>query len=354
MIPIAKPLIGKEEEDAVLEVLRSGMLAQGKKVATFEKAFADFTESKHALTTVNGTVALYLALKGCGIGEGDEVITTPFTFMATATSIIFAGAKPVLVDIDPKTFNIDPAKIEGAITERTKGIMPVHLYGLSAEMDPIMEIAQKHDLKVIEDACQAHGAMYKGRKVGPIGDAGCFSFYPTKNMTTGEGGMITTNNDEVAEKMMLLRNHGQKGVYDHIAFGFNFRMTDIAASIGLSQVKKLDGFNARRRKSAAYLSKALSDYVEVPYVPEHCHHIYHQYTLQSDEREKYMAAFKEAGVGCRVYYPTPIHKYKHMSHLAHADLGNAERAAERVFSLPVHPEVTKENLDHIISVMEGI
>jgi len=352
MIPIAKPLIGDEEEHAVIEVLRSGMLTHGEQVKKFEKRFADFVGTKYALATVNGTIALYLALKACGICRGDEVITTPFTFMATASSIIFAGATPVFVDINPETFNIDPHKIEVAITEKTKAIMPVHLYGQSTEMDRINEIAQKHGLKVIEDACQAHGAMFNGKKAGSLGDAGCFSFYPTKNMTTGEGGMITTNNEEIVEHISILRNHGQKEVYDHVSLGFNYRMTNIAAAIGIEQLKKLDFFNKRRRQNAHYLSKYLGEHVETPKTFEQCFHVYHQYTVQTDARDTYMGALREGGVGTRIYYPKAIHQYEHMDYLKKHDLSHSERAARRVFSLPVHPEVKEEDLELMVDIIQ--
>ena len=352
MIPIAKPLIGDEEEHAVVEVLRSGMLTHGVQVEEFEKRFADFVGTKYALATVNGTIALYLALKACGIGRGDEVITTPFTFMATASSIIFAEATPVFVDIDPGTFNIDPHKIEAALTEKTKAIMPVHLYGQSAEMDRINEIAEKHDLNVIEDACQAHGAMYRGKKTGSLGDVGCFSFYPTKNMTTGEGGMITTNNEEIVEHISILRNHGQKDVYDHVSLGFNYRMTNIAAAIGIEQLKKLDWFNKQRRQNAHYLSRYLSDHVEIPRTLEQCFHVYHQYTVQTDDRDRYMEALRDGGVGTRVYYPKAIHQYEHMNYLKKHDLTNSERTAGRVFSLPIHPEVNEEELDLMAGIIQ--
>jgi len=352
MIPIARPLIGEEEENAVLEVLRSGMLTHGEQVEEFEKRFAKFVGTKYALATVNGTIALYLALKGCRIAEGDEVITTPFTFMATASSIIYAGATPVFVDIDPVSFNIDPGKIRAAITTRTKAIMPVHLYGQVAEMDRIGEMAEEHGLKIIEDACQAHGAGFDGKGAGSLGDAGCFSFYPTKNMTTGEGGVITTDDEEVVDEIRMLRDHGQKGVYDHVALGFNYRMTNIAGAIGLEQLKKLPDFNRRRRENAQYLSRHLGDHVETPRTLEKCIHVYHQYTVQTDNRDEYMNALRERGVGTRVYYPKAIHQYDHMSHLKKHELASSETAARRVFSLPVHPGVTKEDLGLMIDVVQ--
>ncbi len=353
MIPIAKPLIGKEEEEAVLEVLRTGMLTQGTFVAELEERFASFSDAKNAVATVNGTIALHLALKACGIGKGEEVITTPFTFMATASSILGAGGKPILVDIDPRTFNIDPVKVEAAITEKTKAIMPVHLYGLAADMDPLKEIAKKHDLQIIEDACQAHGASYKGRKVGALGDAGAFSFYPTKNMTTGEGGIVTTDSDELAEKMRMLRNHGQTATYQHTSLGFNYRMTNICGAIGVEQMKKLEHFTKRRKENGAYLNKHLADVegIEIPHVPEGCVHVYHQYTLQSDRREEIMQKLEAGGVSTRIYYPKGVHQYDHLAYLKTHDLSMADRAARRVFSLPIHPSVTQENLELMVDII---
>ncbi|MDY7042585.1 MAG: DegT/DnrJ/EryC1/StrS family aminotransferase, partial [Chloroflexota bacterium] len=253
MIAIAKPLMGAEEKQAVLAVLDSGMLAQGDRVAEFEEAFAAFCGVKHAIATSSGTTALHVALLAHGIGPGDEVITTPFTFIASANSVLYVGAKPVFVDIDPTTFNLDPAKIEAAITPRTKAILPVHLFGLPCEMPAISVLAKEHGLAVIEDACQAHGADIKGRRAGSFG-TGCFSFYPTKNITTAEGGMITTDADDIAEHARLIRSHGMRRRYYHESLGYNFRMTDIHAAIGLAQLPKLESFNERRIANARYLS----------------------------------------------------------------------------------------------------
>src|SRR3989304_8088785 len=238
MIHIASPLIGEEEKKAVEEVRSSGMLAQGPKVRELEEAFSRYIGSGHAIAANNGTTALHAALLACGIKRGDEVITTPFSFIATANTILYCGAKPVFADISEKTFNIDPEKIKDKITKKTKALLIVHLYGLPCEMKGILEICEEHNLRLIEDACQAHGAEYKGKKVGSFGDAACFSFYPTKNMTTGEGGMIKTNDMEVAEKAMLLREHGSKVRYHHEILGYNYRMTAIASAIGIEQLKR--------------------------------------------------------------------------------------------------------------------
>ena len=250
MIPIAKPLIGDEEIEEVVKVLKSGFIAQGPKVAEFEEKFAEYIGVKHAVATSSGTTALHTALLALGIKAGDEVVTTPFTFAATSNSVLYVGAKPVFVDVNPETYNIDPEKIAEAITDKTKAIMPVHLYGQPADMDPIREIADENDLKVIEDAAQAHGAVYRGKMVGSMGDAACFSFYPTKNMTTSEGGMVTTDDGATADAARAIRAHGESQRYTHVMLGYNFRMTDVAAAIGLAQLKKLDTFNGKRIENA--------------------------------------------------------------------------------------------------------
>ena len=297
MIPIAKPLIGEEEKQAVMEVLSSGVLAQGPRVAAFEEAFARMTGVKYAVATSSGTTALHTALLAHGIGAGDEVITTPFTFIASANSILYAGARPVFVDIDPRTFNIDPGQIEAAITPRTMAIMPVHLFGLVVDMDPIVEIARKRGLIIIEDACQSHGAEYKGGRAGSFG-TGCFSLYPTKNMTSAEGGMITTNDAGIAERCKVIRQHGMRRQYYHDELGFNFRMTDVHAAIGLAQLNKLARFNESRIANAQYLSAHLRGVV-TPVVPSDCKHVFHQYTVRvpGGRRDALLSHLKERGVG---------------------------------------------------------
>ena len=278
MINMARPVIGEEEKKAVLEVLDSGILAQGPRVAAFEEGFAKMCGVKYALATSSGTTALHLALLAHGIGEGDEVITSPFTFIASANSVLYAGGTPVFVDIDPRTFNMDVAKIEAAITPKTKAILPVHLYGLTCDMDAIMAIADKHHLTVIEDACQSHAAEFKGKRAGSFG-TGTFSLYPTKNMTSAEGGMITTDDDAIAEKCKVLRNHGMRRRYYHDELGYNFRMTDVHAAIGNAQLGKLDILNARRAQNADFYNANLKG-VTTPFVPEGYKHVYHQYTIR--------------------------------------------------------------------------
>lgn len=353
MIPIAKPQIGAEEKQAVLEVLDSGMIAQGPRVKAFEEAFAAMCGVKHAVATTSGTTALHTALLAHGIGEGDEVITSPFTFIASANSILYVGAKPVFVDIDPVTFNIAPDLIEAAITPRTRAIMPVHLFGLSCDMDAIMQIAEKHNLLVIEDACQSHGASYNGRKVGSFG-TGTFSLYPTKNMTSAEGGMITTDDDMIAEKCRVIRQHGMRRRYYHDEMGFNFRMTDVHAAIGLAQLKKLEKFNQARQANAQYLSKNLKG-VATPFVPEGCQHVYHQYTVRVPDgrRDALRTYLQENGVGSEVYYPVPVHLQKfYQEELGyHMSLPESERAVAEVLSLPVHPALSQDDLATIVKTV---
>ncbi len=355
-IPIAKPTMGEEEKQSVWKVMESGALAQGGTVQQFEDRFAEFIGVKHAIATTNGTTSLHIALLSAGIQPGDEVITTPFSFMATASSIIFTGAKPVFADIYPDTWNIDPESIRKAITSKTKAIMPVQLYGQSADMDPIMEISKEHDLKVIEDACQAHGAKYKGKGVGAIGDAACFSFYPTKNMTTGEGGMITTNSDQIAESARLLRNHGQTKRYEHSAVGYNFRMTNIHAAIGIVQLEKLPGFNANRRKNAAFFTEHLNGLpgIQTPVVSDFAHHVFHQYTLRVKDRDKFREYLTSKGISTGVYYPDVLYNSPAIRDALPGEYVMcpvSEHATTEVISLPIHPYLTQEELEYIVAAI---
>ena len=356
MINIAKPIIGDEEIEAVTEVLKSGMLAQGPKVEEFQKEFAQYCESKYAVATSSGTTALHAALKAADIGKNDEVITTPFTFAATSNSVLYSDAKPVYADIDPKTFNLDPSKIEEKITDKTKAILPVHLYGQPADMNPILEIAQEHDLKVIEDAAQAHGSTYDGKKIGSIGDMGCFSFYPTKNMTTGEGGMVTTNDDELEEKAAMIRAHGESKRYEQSLLGYNYRMTDIAASIGLVQLKNIDAFNKKRNENAQYLNEALSDIkgVTTPEIGENRTHVFHQYTIRvSDKRDEFREFLTKNEIGTGVHYPIVLYKQPYYQKLGiTGNCPEAELAAQQVISLPVHPSLTQDELDTVAQVVK--
>lgn len=358
MIPIAKPIIGEEEIEEVEKVLKSGFIAQGPKVAEFEEAFASYVGTGHAVAVSSGTTALHLALLSAGVGRGDEVITTPFSFAATSNCALYVGAKPVFVDIDPKTFNLNPELIEGAITEKTKAIIPVHLYGQPAQMDRIKQIAAECDLKVIEDAAQAHGAMIKDKMVGSMGDIACFSFYPTKNMTTSEGGMIITNNSQMADMARILRAHGEKERYKHEILGYNFRMIDISASIGLVQLKKLDGFNQKRIENAEYLTEHIKDLtgIEPPYVSPQVRHVFHQYTVRVKEgkRNALMEYLNQEGIGTGIHYPIPIYKQKLYQDMGYDDnWPETEKAAFEVLSLPVHPGLTIEELEKIVICLEA-
>lgn len=355
MISIAKPLIGEEEKQAVLEVLDSGMLAQGPRVKAFEEAFAAMCGVRYAVATSSGTTALHVALLAHNIGPDDEVITSPFTFIASANSVLFTGAKPVFVDIDPATFNIDPALIEAAITPRTKAILPVHLFGLVADMDAIQAIADRHNLCVIEDACQAHGAALHNKRAGSFG-TGTFSLYPTKNITSAEGGMITTDDAAIAENCRVIRQHGMRRRYYHDELGFNFRMTDVHAAIGLAQLQKLERFNAARIANAKYLSANLRG-VAVPYVPDGYTHVFHQYTIRiaGGRRDALIEHLKAQEVGSGVYYPVPIHKQTYYTQdLGYAmTLPAAEKAAEEVLSLPVHPALSQADLETIVRAVNA-
>lgn len=309
-IPVAHPLLGVEEEDAMLAVLRSGQLAQGERVAAFEKRFAELCQVPEAIAVSSGTAALHLALIAHEIGYGDEVITTPFSFAATANVILLVGAIPVFVDIDPETYNIDPVLVEAAITPRTKAIMPVHLYGNPCDMQRLQALADEHHLLIIEDACQAHAASIHGKPVGSFG-TGCFSFYPTKNMTTGEGGIITTRDPLIAERARLLRSHGQQERYRHIALGFNLRMTELQAAIGLVQLEKLERFTEKRRANASYLNQHLSPFIKTPLERDGYRHVYHQYTIRvpdEGDRDVWVTRLRERGIDTAVHYPCPIHQ----------------------------------------------
>ena len=357
---ISKPLIGKEEIEAVKSVLESGKLAQGEKVKEFEDLFADFCSVEHAIAVSSGTTALHIALKAHGIGEGDEVITSPFTFISTANSILLVGAKPVFADITEDDFNINPEDVLEKITSRTRAIIPVHLYGHPAEMRTIMEIAEDNELIVIEDACQAHGAEYEGKKAGSFA-TGCFSFYPTKNMTTGEGGMITTNDAKVGELARKLRNHGSTEKYLHEILGYNFRMTDISAAMGIEQLKKLPEFTRIRQENAYYLSKRLCklEGIVAPSVKDKCSHVFHQYTIRvvhpSVSRDELADALRRKGIETGIYYPMPIYKQPLYRKLGYRDeLPMAEKVSKEVLSLPVHPGLVKDDLDYVCDAIEDV
>ncbi len=361
MIPIAKPLIGQEEMEGVMNVLRSGVIAEGPRVKEFEEAFKAYIGAGQAVAVNSGTAALHVSLLAKGIGAGDEVITTPFTFIATANSILFTGARPVFADIEADTFNIDPERIKEKITSRTRAIMPVDLYGHPADMKAIMEIAEDHGLSVIEDACQAHGAECHGRKAGSF-DVGCFSFYPTKNMTTSEGGMITCSDGEFAEKARMLKSHGSKVRYYHEMLGFNLRMTDIGAAIGLAQLKKVEAFNEARIKNALLMTEKLKGIpgIITPSVKPGCRHVFHQYTIRVTEeaaltRDELVQELNHACIGNSVYYPLPIHRQPSFEGLVNGDAYPvAERMSREVLSLPVHPSVTAGEIQFIADTLRVV
>ncbi|MHA1935759.1 MAG: DegT/DnrJ/EryC1/StrS family aminotransferase [Candidatus Thorarchaeota archaeon] len=376
MIHFTKPIIESEEIEAVKKVLESGMLAEGKVAREFEKGYSEFVGTKFATVTSNGTTALSTALDAMDIQPGDEVITSPFTFIASANSIAMVGAVPVFVDIQMDTYNIDPELIEAAITERTKAIMPVHIFGLPSNMKRIMEIAENHDLLVIEDACQAHGATVDGRQVGSLGHVAAFSFYATKNLLTGEGGMITTDNEEIYEKALSIKNHGRgkQGGYSHYRIGYNNRMMDIVAAIGVVQLKRMPELIDKRRKNANRYDKFFTEYdeIEPQAVPQDMESGYHLYVpvLRSREidRDKFVEKLREKGVGSRSVYALPCHKqdtyrdinsWRWAKFIDYPDYSamsfpNSEDIGLNHFDIPVHPMVTEENMDHIESSIQEL
>ncbi len=359
MIPIASPRLDEAEQDQVLQVIKSGMLAAGEQVENFQEEFADYIGTDHAIAAANGTCALDLAVKSSDLSQGDKVITTPFTFIASANALLYNDLEPVFVDIDPETFNIDPECIKEALDNDPGivGIMVVHLFGLPADMPRIMEIASEYDLTVIEDAAQAHGAAIDGKKVGCFGDAGIFSFYPTKNMTTGEGGMLVTSDDKIAENARLYVNHGRSDHYHHEVLGYNYRMTDLAAAIGREQLNKLPEFNQMRRRNALFLNHRLQDldWLKVPTAGENYYHVYHQYTVRvpAEKREDIMNYLESNEIGCGIYYPEPVYEqpvYKKRGY-EEVSLPETEGAVQEVLSLPVHPGVEDEDLEVIASAL---
>ncbi|WP_406657754.1 DegT/DnrJ/EryC1/StrS family aminotransferase [Methanolobus sp. ZRKC2] len=354
MIPIAKPQLDEAEVQAVSDVLRSGMIAQGQRVTDFEQAFAEYTGVDYAIAVNSGTAALHAGLLAHDIGPGDEVVTSPFSFVATANSILFTGAKPVFSDIDYDTFNLNPEMVAEKITDRTKAIMPVHLYGHPADMKAYEEIANDNGLALIEDACQAHGATFNGKKAGSFG-TGAFSFYPTKNMTTSEGGMITTNDDEVAKKAKMVRDHGSRQRYLHEMLGYNLRMTDICAAIGLVQLEKLESYTSKRQHNAQLLTNGLQNIEGVicPTVRQGYGHVFHQYTIRIQNRDELASFLKEKGIGTGIHYPIPIHMQPYYQELGYTDkLPVAEELSEEVLSLPVHPQVLGEEINFIIDSLK--
>lgn len=346
-IPAAKPIVGEDEVEAVSRVLRSGSLAQGAQVAAFEAEFSSAVAGRECIAVNSGTSALHLALLAAGIGVGDEVVVPSFTFAATANAVALTGATPVFADIDPATYCIAADSVEAALTSNTRVIMPVHLYGHPAAMDRLVALAKCQDLLVIEDAAQAHLASFHGTPVGAFGAAGCFSFYPTKNMTSGEGGMVTTSSEDVARHVRLLRNQGMEVRYQNEVVGFNSRMSDVHAAIGRVQFEKLAEWTQRRRGIAHRYDEGLRGVV-VPAVAPGAEHVYHQYTvrIKGGKRDAVAAGLAQRGVGSGVYYPTPVHQLPSFD--LDLDLPHTRQACEEVLSLPVHPSLTEADVDRVI------
>ena len=353
MIPIARPDLGEEEIEAVTDVLRRGMIAQGRRVGELEERWADRVGVRHAVAVSNGTVALMATLAGLGVAPGDEVITVSHTFAATVNAILWTGATPVFVDVEPDTYLIDAKRIEAAITPRTRVILPVHLFGLVADMDMVRAIADRHGLAVVEDAAQAHGATFRGRAAGSFGH-GTFSLYATKNMTTAEGGFVTTDDDRLADWLRLYRNQGMRARYEFEILGFNFRLTDVAAAMGLVQLDKLERNTDRRRAIAAAYDAAFADLpVGTPVTPAGRSHVFHQYTLVVGERrDAIVASLREAGVGADIYYPVPVHRQAYVQERGiHADLPVTDRLAATTLSLPIFPGLTEEDQATVIAAV---
>jgi len=352
-IPIARPVIGEEEIAAVSEVLRSGMLVQGEVVRRFEEQFSAYLGVKNSVAVSNGTVALDLALKALGLEKGDEVITPAFTFIATANSILYQGYRPIFADVDPRTFNLDPEDVAERITPRTRAILGVHLYGQPFDLSAMQQICDDHGLILIEDSAQAHGAEHRGRKVGSFG-VGCFSFYPTKNMTTGEGGMITTNDNDLASRCRLMRNHGDTGKYNHVMLGYNYRMTNIQGAIGIQQLDRLEEYNRSRIRNAEYLNRNIEvQGITTPYRDPQVRHVYNQYVVRVEDdfpmtREELMAYLQSRGVGSAVHYPKPVYSQPIYRELElEGSCPVAEEVSHRVMSLPVYPSLNDDELKYI-------
>jgi perosamine synthetase len=354
MIYINLPTIGEKEVQAVVKVLRSGMLTSGLgagiQVTEFENGFAKMAGAKHAVAVNTGTAALHAALMAVGVKHGDEVVLPSFTFVATAEAVVLAGAKPVFADIDPKTYNLSPAAVEKALTKKTKAILPVDLYGYSADMKPLRVLADKHGIALVEDAAQAHGLTYEGKPAGAFADAACWSMYASKNIMTGEGGVVTTNNDAIDETLRMIRTHGEKAKYASLILGTNYRMSEMQAAIGNVQLTRLEGFVAKRRQNAQVLTKILekNQKLILPYESKDRLHSWYLYTARlkdatEEERNRLIEELKKKGIGAEVYYINPVHQMPfYRENFGNAKLPETEKAAKQVFSLPIHPGVTEE------------
>lgn len=344
-----------EIHSAVKKVIDSSWFVLGSEVKSFEIEFAKYCGTQYCVGVGSGTDALYLALRACGVGRGDEVVTVSHSFIASALAISWTGATPVFVDIDPKTFTINADEVAQAISTRTKVILPVHLYGQCADIAPLLTQASDHGLKVVEDACQAHGATYRGQRAGSLGDMGCFSFYPSKNLGAfGDGGAITTKDPELAERLRMLRNYGQKQKYNHISEGYNSRLDELQAAILRVKLRYLDEWNVARRQLASRYDTLLSSHVLTPEVNEECEHVYHLYVIRSERQELLARYLIERGVGAFIHYPIPIHrqevyfngKFRSASQLAVTNL-----FAKQVLSLPMYPELTLREIEHVAQVI---
>ncbi len=359
MIPINLPKIGEEEVQAVVKVLRSGMLTSGlgagPMVTEFERNFAKFADVKHAIAMNSGTAALHSAIIAMGVKQGDEVVLPSFTFVATAEAVVLAGGKPVFADIDSETFNLSPESVKEALTKKTKAIVPVDIYGFSADMKPLREIASEHDLALVEDAAQAHGATYNGKSAGKLSDVACWSLYASKNITTGEGGVVTTDNDMADETLRMIRTHGEKAKYASLMLGNNYRMSEMQAAIGVVQLEKLPSFVAKRRQNAEQLTKILkkTSRLQLPKESKNRQHSWYLYTAKLKdgtevERNKILDELHKKGIGSEAYYVNPVHRMPfYRENFGSRKLPCTEKAAKQVFSLPIHPQVTEEQISFI-------
>jgi len=359
MVDLKKQFNDIKEEifDVLAEVLESSQYILGPKVRELEKRIAEYHGLSEAIGVASGTDALHLTVEALGVGEGDEVITTPFTFFASAEAVLYTGATPVFVDIESETMNLDPAKIESKITERTKAILPVHIFGHPANMEKILLIAKKYNLKVIEDCAQSFGAEIKGKKCGSFGDAGCFSFYPSKNLGAfGDGGMILLNDSLIATDIRKLRNHGSKGSYRHESVGFNSRLDEIQAGILLVKLRRINEYNEKRRKKAAIYDALLSEDVDRPVELPGFTHVYHQYTIRSVKRDEIQRSLRQNDISSVVYYPIPLHLQEAMSFLGHrrGDFPIAEDTAQKVLSLPIYPELEETAIGQITDIINNV
>lgn len=359
MVDLKKQFMDIKEElfELLTEVLESSQYVLGPRVRELEKRIAEYHGVAEGIGVASGTDALHLAVEAFGIGDGDEVITTPFTFFATAEAVLYTGARPVFVDIERDTMNIDPAQIEAKITDRTQAIMPVHIFGHPADMDKILDIAKRYNLRVIEDCAQSFGAAMNGRKTGSFGDAGCFSFYPSKNLGAfGDGGMVLLNDEAAAGDIRKLRNHGSRGAYRHESVGFNSRLDELQAAVLLVKLKRIDLYNEHRRRNAALYNKFLSDRIEKPVERNGCSHVYHQYSIRSDKRSEIQKRLAENEASSVVYYPTPLHLQEALEFLGYkkGDFPVAEETAEKVLSLPMYPELEEETIRRIAEIINNV